>query len=377
MDVEPHTNDLSIQQAETMDQFKEITGVVNLPRARDILRRHDWQIEKAVNDQLNLKDGRPSVFSKESDVPNLRVELNSDKLKVFNAETAGTDSYLSFVIDYVLKTFYDKVVSSVSFYWRSIWSKRQCLIIESVTDVINFISYFELNYGDSHPTFYKGSYNQALNDAKRELLFLVVYLHKRNRSDCSNFCSSLTNDRIISFMNEGNILFWACDLDTNEGSRVATALHASNVHPCVSVVLVIDGTMTQVAQMNGFVSIQEFLNGLQTIILVNQPNILLERVERVEKHYSTVIRDWYVSKRLMSKSHMKRKISDEEKQEEDEYLQDQTGKKMIEKQELEKMQDLEERIQNQTFEEEMVQEENLNNKNGGLSVEIQDEPSIE
>lgn len=52
---------------------------------------------------------------------------------------------------------------------------------------MNYINEFEETYGQVHPVFYQGTYAQALNDAKLELRFLVIYLHSDNQ-DCAAFC---------------------------------------------------------------------------------------------------------------------------------------------------------------------------------------------
>lgn len=61
-------------------------------------------------------------------------------------------------------------------------------VTDPVGDVMRFVDQFEENYGPNHPVFYQGSYGQALNDAKQELRFLLVYLHQDNNKNCNNFC---------------------------------------------------------------------------------------------------------------------------------------------------------------------------------------------
>lgn len=59
---------------------------------------------------------------------------------------------------------------------------------DPIVDVANFITYFNETYGLNHPTFYQGSYGQALSDAKQELRFLLMYLHGQDDQDCNQFC---------------------------------------------------------------------------------------------------------------------------------------------------------------------------------------------
>ena len=71
-------------------------------------------------------------------------------------------------------------------------SYSNCLFLIDVTDpvgdVLAFIRLYEEKYGHQHPVFYQGTYSQALNDAKQELRFLLVYLHCEEHQDTANFC---------------------------------------------------------------------------------------------------------------------------------------------------------------------------------------------
>ena len=49
--------------------------------------------------------------------------------------------------------------------------------IDPTADVRSFKEKFESKYGTTHPTFHPGSYSQVLDEAKKELKFLLVYLH--------------------------------------------------------------------------------------------------------------------------------------------------------------------------------------------------------
>lgn len=61
-------------------------------------------------------------------------------------------------------------------------------ITNPLEDVRSFIKAYEEKYSSVHPVFYQGTYSQVLNDAKRELKFLLVYLHKDDAVDTPLFC---------------------------------------------------------------------------------------------------------------------------------------------------------------------------------------------
>jgi FAS-associated factor 2 len=60
--------------------------------------------------------------------------------------------------------------------------------VDPIQDVMNFIKAYENQYGLNHPVFYQGSYGQALSDAKQELRFLLVYLHKDENQEVDDWC---------------------------------------------------------------------------------------------------------------------------------------------------------------------------------------------
>ena len=45
---------------------------------------------------------------------------------------------------------------------------------------MQLVNSYDARYGPVHPVFYQGTYAQALNAAKTELTFLIVYLHSEN-----------------------------------------------------------------------------------------------------------------------------------------------------------------------------------------------------
>ena len=66
--------------------------------------------------------------------------------------------------------------------WPSVFSplSRRLSFPWHSGDVMQLINSYDAKYGPVHPVFYQGTYAQALNAAKQELTFLVVYLHSDN-----------------------------------------------------------------------------------------------------------------------------------------------------------------------------------------------------
>lgn len=61
------------------------------------------------------------------------------------------------------------------------------VVTDPLGDVMDFINSYSAKY-NPHPVFYQGTYAQALNDAKNELRFLIVYLHSESATETQSFC---------------------------------------------------------------------------------------------------------------------------------------------------------------------------------------------
>ena len=119
---------------------------------------------------------------------------------------------------------------------------------DPAADVRSFRESFESKYGATHPTFHAGSYSQALDEAKRELKFLLVYLHCADHQDADAFCSStLASPALADFVAGNNALFWGCSVDTQEGYRVSLALREST-YPFLAVIVLRQNKMMVVGR---------------------------------------------------------------------------------------------------------------------------------
>lgn len=160
---------------------------------------------------------------------------------------------------------------------------------DPVEDVMNFIRSYEEKYGSIHPVFYQGSYSQALSDAKQELRFLLVYLHKEEATDVDQWCrTTLANTDAIRYINT-HTLFWACNTQSGEGYKVAEALKAGT-YPFLAVIVLRDNRMTIVGRMEGIPSPSELMTRLQTIIENNEISLIQTRQDRAERSAAQSLR---------------------------------------------------------------------------------------
>ena len=132
---------------------------------------------------------------------------------------------------------------------------------DPVAEVSNFIRYFESTYGSNHPTFFPGSYNTALNEAKSGLKFLLIYLHCKSHQDTESFCSkTLCHPEVVSYLNRNTsrIIFWSVNVESYEGTRVSQIVSEYS-YPFLALICLRDNRMTIVRKFEGFLSVEALL----------------------------------------------------------------------------------------------------------------------
>ncbi|XP_014214246.1 FAS-associated factor 2 [Copidosoma floridanum] len=279
--------DLVGDQIEKVLQFQDLTGIEDLSVCRDVLQRHDWNLEVAVQEQLNLYEGRPSMYAQDSRVrPPPVVDESNSRIYFTSAGSTGGGGFFS---TYILPFCYNLMTSILQLIFAIFRRNVRPVSLDPVQDVVNFIRTYEEQYGASHPVFYQGSYNQALSDAKQELRFLLVYLHKDESQEVDQWCrNTLGNPDIVQFVNI-NTLFWACNIKSGEGYKVAEALKAGT-YPFLALIVLKDHKMTIVGRMEGTPSPSELKSRMQSIVDSNEVNLIQARQERAERSLTQSLR---------------------------------------------------------------------------------------
>merc|ERR1711953_1420338 len=158
-------------------------------------------------------------------------------------------------------------------------------------DVAEFINFFSRKYGRDHlTTFHTGSYIKALEEAKRDLKFLLVYLHSPCHQDTEKFCSqTLASPALRDFLINMNVIVWACSVDTPEGYRVSQALRESS-YPFLALIVLRQSRMMVVGRVEGFVAAEPLVERLQVVIRDNEAYIVAASAERAERNINAEIR---------------------------------------------------------------------------------------
>jgi FAS-associated factor 2 len=173
------------------------------------------------------------------------------------------------------------------------------VVTDPLGDVLKFIQDYNAKY-PNHPVFYQGTYAQALNDAKRELKFLLIYLHSETSSpqihsgqqritETVNFCrNALSNREVIDYVNR-NMLFWACDITSPEGYRVSHSMNARS-HPLMVIIALRDNKMTVMGRLEGDCTAEELLARMTRVVNDNERWLNAARHERLERSLTQTLR---------------------------------------------------------------------------------------
>lgn len=165
---------------------------------------------------------------------------------------------------------------------------------DPLIEVETFINEFENRFGTSHPQFHTGSYVQALAQAKRELKFLLIFLHSPGDPESEEFCQSiLTHPVVISYINRNNnLIFWSCSCRTYEGYKVSQALREASHTPLIALIVQKEeGLMRLVRRFQvNRTSVERFVSQVEQGICENESFIRIAREEREARAMNQEIR---------------------------------------------------------------------------------------
>uniref|UniRef100_A0A914Z7T3 UAS domain-containing protein n=1 Tax=Panagrolaimus superbus TaxID=310955 RepID=A0A914Z7T3_9BILA len=152
-------------------------------------------------------------------------------------------------------------------------------------DVQTFRSEVETKYSDVECPldWHHSTYADALKEAKTSVRFLLVYLHNPSHQSTERFIrEKLCTQDFKNFLEQNGILIWGTNVKTNEGYKVAQALHEQN-YPSLLLICMRDNRLACVQKLSGDHPLENLLAALQQGVAQNQRflnAILNERAQR-------------------------------------------------------------------------------------------------
>lgn len=308
--------DLTDVEMEKLVQLQDLTGIDDLQICRALLESKNWDLEATAREHLNFPE--PSSILQRSvpmptapeEAPNARHIMRRppregpprESRLVPRGHTVFSWAMYLFTLPFRLtyRTVFgafDLVLSILGLSsGNGDGQHRAARVVQATStrpedDVAEFINFFSRKYGRDHlTTFHTGSYIKALEEAKRDLKFLLVYLHSPCHQDTEKFCSqTLASPALRDFLINMNVIVWACSVDTPEGYRVSQALRESS-YPFLALIVLRQSKMMVVGRVEGFVAAEPLVERLQVVIRDNEAYIVAASAERAERNINAEIR---------------------------------------------------------------------------------------
>jgi len=273
---------LSPEQGELVVQLQDRTGLQDLGVCRALLESRDWDLEAVAREQLGQSDSEEDLEVEEV------VRQPLDRSSV--VRPAHSMGWIMYILTFPSRVF----TSSLNIFWSFLSSLMPARVTDQTSgkeEVVQFCREFEQQYGTSHPAFTRLGYYQALEEAKRDLRFLLVYLHSEDHQDTDRFCSEvLGSQTVIQQIQDLNIMFWTCSVRRMEGYKVSQALR-ENSYPFLALIVLRQHRMVVVARQEGMVRPDSLTDWLRRTVTEYEAFIVAARADRDERNLDREIRN--------------------------------------------------------------------------------------
>eukprot|EP01135_Chromosphaera_perkinsii_P007218 Nk52_evm26s745 gene=Nk52_evmTU26s745 len=279
---EPFTSEE--QKSEMLIGFQSITGTDDLEACSSILEEHGWDLERAVNAHF----GYVNAATQEGGGPSSSVGGQRN----LSSGTQGRGS--GGVFDWIMALFWAPASFSLNLLsvlfgfvgslFPSFFSTQGRL-----EGAGSFGEELEKCCGDSHPVLFEGNYKRLIDAGKRDLKFVLVYLHSSEHQDTARFCRSVVaNPQFIEYVNS-KFLFWGGDVRYQEAFRVYNSLDGIKF-PFLAVIALVDNRMVVVGRLQGLLSTERVIERLTQIVDRTEPALVVARRETEERNMNQMIR---------------------------------------------------------------------------------------
>lgn len=102
-------------------------------------------------------------------------------------------------------------------------------------------------------------------EAKRDLKFLLVYLHNNLHEETEEFCKQvLTHLEVVNYIKRNGLIFWACSINLREG-YLASKIMRENTYPFLALVALKNNKMIIAKKFEGRTSVEKLLRLVQFV----------------------------------------------------------------------------------------------------------------
>lgn len=283
---------------------------------------------------------RPQQTAAQSNDSIPQVNLQTQRSLVYHNQTVQPQTLLEwgyFLIVLPFRFIFSSLVDLFQFFWSLFESNTNQAITDynPIENINEYSRYFNETFGVNHPRFYQGSYSQALNEAKRNFKYLIVYLHDNNSEDCNKIArETLANDAVIDLCNNQTYLFWSCSINLPEGDKVFKALKAKRC-PFIGIILLRRTKMTLALKIQGPIGPNDFLTQLTQLRSEFDGELATLRFEHEQRQETALLRQQQdAAYAECLKNDQERVRKEKEEQEAKRRQEEEDKRKLIEEQDL-------------------------------------------
>ena len=156
---------------------------------------------------------------------------------------------------------------------------------------------FEEEYGENTLPFFEGGYAQALDLAKKDLKFLLIFLISPEHDDTSSFIrETLLAAEVQTFINNqtNELIFWVGDVRDSEAYQVTTALRC-NKFPFTALIAHTpqqsSTAMSVLTRLTGPMPAGTYVAKLQSAITAHSEQLATVRAARSAQNFERTLRE--------------------------------------------------------------------------------------
>jgi len=318
-----YLDSLTDNQREVLESFQNLSGEDDLEKTIRLLRKFNWDLEKAYqyyvggeisnNESIGSGNSRNNLINSNQN-SSFEINTNHPLGQFFELLFSPVRVALS-ILKYIFNLFPNSV--------RKLIEGPEAGGNARLTCAERFIQYYEDNYGDKHPEFYRGTYKQALLDIKDNYQILVVIVNSPEHDDTPEFCKNvLGSDVFINYLQEKNFVVWAGSVNEKEGYKVNNVFGATT-YPFIGIVAYQRKRAIIAEKIEGLQPVEEVIQKIEQKYEQLSAQLQAELAEQREREQTRIIRQeqesaYEESLRKDRERERKEKLERERKQREEE-----------------------------------------------------------
>ncbi|KAG5519803.1 hypothetical protein PMAC_000076 [Pneumocystis sp. 'macacae'] len=266
---------LTENELNILHSFESITQINDSRTSIDILESYEWDLERAIS----------SIYESQA-----QKEIQTSEDHAFNSED------INFIHNSSQQSFEILNTNTSRLHPSNLTTKQIQKFINPRNTSEKFIREFEKKYGAIHIPFFEGGYTEALTSAKNDLMFLMVILQSDLHDETNTFNKiTLTDENLIQFIINNNILVWAGSVHEPEAFQVSNSLNCTRFpFIAISISHLHDSNTSNIsslARIEGFILPGDMIATLETYIAQHFPKIQQLKIAKKKQLIARQIRD--------------------------------------------------------------------------------------